>query len=111
VGPGLFPASAANEAADDTSGQWPHAAARLSSGTMPQISTRRVFLNFKRQLLICAVTQISRAEEYNTFCAQTNIDLLTCCSKPRLISVAEKSCQSPREALPFPYNNLCHFIA
>jgi hypothetical protein len=32
---GLFPASAANEAADDTSGQWPHAAARLSTGTMP----------------------------------------------------------------------------
>jgi hypothetical protein len=26
---------AANEAADDTSGQWPQAAARLSSGTMP----------------------------------------------------------------------------
>jgi hypothetical protein len=32
---GPFPASAANEAADDTSGQWPRAAAQLSAGTMP----------------------------------------------------------------------------
>jgi hypothetical protein len=35
--PGLFPASAANEAADDTSDQWPYA------GTMPPDFTAPLF--------------------------------------------------------------------
>jgi hypothetical protein len=46
VGPGFFPASAANEAADDTSGQRPRAAVRLSAVTVLQISPRRVFSEF-----------------------------------------------------------------
>ena len=33
----MIPASEANEAADDTSGQWPRAAARLSAGTVPPV--------------------------------------------------------------------------
>jgi hypothetical protein len=36
-------ASAANEAADDTSGQWPRAAERLSAGTMPPDFTAQRF--------------------------------------------------------------------
>ena len=40
---GLFPASATNEAADDTSGQWPRVAVRLSAGTMPPDFTAPAF--------------------------------------------------------------------
>ena len=66
---GLFPASAANEAADDTSGQWPRATVRLSAGTVPpDVTAPRfppVLLHIFKLLHVPFFHLLGRATQFN----------------------------------------------